>query len=70
MPGDFDGDIAARLKSPEWADLYLLDSSFKSRRYTFGRIKQHLRRHFRGREVARFKEHDKHVLKVIRYTRR
>ncbi|GEM_PF-3517513 len=70
MPGDYDSNIAARLDSKEWRKVYLIDSSFRSNRYVFSRIKSHLRRNFDAEEIGSFDEHGKHKLTVIRYTRR
>ena len=70
LPSDYSSSVAARLKDPAWDRLYLLDSRFKSNRRTFTRIKRHLKRHFQGEEIARFKEHGQHELKVMRYTRK
>lgn len=70
LPGDYHGDVAARLDSEEWSDLYLIDSTFMSNRRTFGQIKSHLRRHFVSEVIASTKEHGKHPLKILRYRRK
>ncbi len=70
LPADYSSSVSKRLGEPAWSQVYLLDSSYKSNRRPFSRIKKHLKRHFIGQEIARFKEHGRHVLKVMRYSRK